>query len=124
MAMLANDACGAPLPWQLTCPWNFFDGKIFHLKLLKATSGRPLLEVCDGEVQQLVEVERMRDAILAGRSYELAPPRSARPEAGECHDEADAGWIVIRRLLRGHNDTPFGRPSPDRPIGHPGVSRP
>jgi hypothetical protein len=36
MASFANDACGSPIPWQLTCPWEFFDGKIFHLKLIKA----------------------------------------------------------------------------------------
>jgi hypothetical protein len=37
------------------------------------------------------------------------------------HDQADAGWIVIRGLLRGHNDAPFGWPVPGRPIGPPGV---
>lgn len=79
MASFANDACGSPIPWQLTCPWEFFDGKIFHLKLIKASTGRPLLEVCDGEVQQLVEVERMRDAILAGGSYEFLEPKIGRP---------------------------------------------
>ena len=40
---------------------------------------------------------------------------------GGYHDEADAEWIVIRRPLRGHNDTPFGRLTPGRPIGRPGV---
>ena len=34
-AIFDNDACGAPLPWTMTCPWNFFDGKLFHYKLLK-----------------------------------------------------------------------------------------
>jgi hypothetical protein len=43
---------------------------------------------------------------------------------GEFHDQADAEWIVIRGLLRGHNDTPCGRPTPGCPgIGCPyGVS--
>jgi hypothetical protein len=40
-------------------------------------------------------------------------------DVGGCHDSVDAEWIVIRRPLRGHNDTPFGRPTPGRPIGHP-----
>jgi hypothetical protein len=31
------------------------------------------------------------------------------------HDQADAEWIVIRRPLWDHNDTPFGRPVPGRP---------
>jgi hypothetical protein len=40
--------------------------------------------------------------------------------AGGSHDEADAEWIVIRGPMRGRNDTPFGRPTPGRPIvGHP-----
>jgi hypothetical protein len=43
---------------------------------------------------------------------------------GEFHDQGDAKWIVIRRQLRGHNDTPFGRPTPGRPIGRPGLDHP
>jgi hypothetical protein len=38
---------------------------------------------------------------------------------GEFHDEGDAKWIVFRGQLRGHNGTPFGRPTPGRPIGRP-----
>ena len=75
-ACLANDACGAPIPWQVTCPWEFFDGKIFHLKLIKAAGGSPLLEVCDNKVQHLVEVERMRDAILGNRDFAFAEPKT------------------------------------------------
>jgi hypothetical protein len=41
---------------------------------------------------------------------------------GEFHDQADAKWIVIRGLFRGHNDTPFGPATPGRPIGRPGVA--
>jgi hypothetical protein len=43
---------------------------------------------------------------------------------GEIHDQGDAKWIVIRGQLRGHNDTPFGRPTLSRPIGHQGVGHP
>jgi hypothetical protein len=35
-----------------------------------------------------------------------------------CHDQADAEWIVIRGPVRGHDDTPFGQPTPGQPIGH------
>jgi len=38
-------------------------------------------------------------------------------------NQGDAKWIVIRQPLRGHNDTPFGRPNPGRPIGCPEVGR-
>jgi hypothetical protein len=41
---------------------------------------------------------------------------------GEFHDQGDAKWIVIRRPLRVHNDIPFGRPTPGRPIGCPGLA--
>jgi hypothetical protein len=44
--------------------------------------------------------------------------------SGGFHDQAEAEWLVIRGLLRGHNDTPFGRPTPGQPIGRPGVGRP
>jgi hypothetical protein len=39
---------------------------------------------------------------------------------GEFHDQGDTKWIVIRRSLWGHNDTPSGRPAPGRSIGCPG----
>jgi hypothetical protein len=42
----------------------------------------------------------------------------------EFHDQEDAKWIVIEGQLWRQNDTPFGRPIPSRPIGHPGVGRP
>jgi hypothetical protein len=41
---------------------------------------------------------------------------------GKFHDMGDAKWIVIRRSLRGNNDTPFERST--RPLGvHSGSSR-
>ena len=51
-AMFANDACGSPIPWDLVCPWNYFDGKLFQSKLNLATSeNTTLLELCDGNVR-------------------------------------------------------------------------
>ena len=49
-AIFANDACGAPIPWAMCCPWLFFDGKLFHFKLLKANNNTALLDICDGSV--------------------------------------------------------------------------
>lgn len=34
-ALLVNDACGAPIPWIMNCPWLFFDGKLFNYFLSK-----------------------------------------------------------------------------------------
>jgi hypothetical protein len=55
------------------------------------------------------ERDHVRDTVLRG---------------GEFHDQGVAKWIVIRRLLWGHNDTPCGRPAPGRPIGRTGSGRP
>jgi hypothetical protein len=41
---------------------------------------------------------------------------------GESHDQADAEWIAIRTQLRGHNDTPFGRPAPAGPPADRGLA--
>lgn len=50
-AIFANDACGSPIPWDLVCPWNYFDGKLFQSKLNVATSETAtLLDLCDGNV--------------------------------------------------------------------------
>jgi hypothetical protein len=41
-------------------------------------------------------------------------------DEGEFHHQREAKWIVItviRGQLRGHSDTPFGRPTPSWPIG-------
>ena len=49
-ALAANDVCGAPIPVPMCCPWLFFDGKLFHFKLLKANNNTPLIDMCDGQV--------------------------------------------------------------------------
>lgn len=49
-AVFANDVCGSPIPWNVCAPWHFFDGKLFHYKLLKANENLPLIDICDGQV--------------------------------------------------------------------------
>jgi hypothetical protein len=52
-------------------------------------------------------------------------PQNLNLKVGKFLDQGDATkWIAIRRQLRGHNDTPFGRPTPGRPIGWPVDGRP
>lgn len=63
-AQLANDACGVPLPWNLTNPWLFFDGKLFHLKLRMAVCLQNLRELCDEQLEMVMKIERFRKAIL------------------------------------------------------------
>ena len=86
MALLANDACGAPVPFLMCCPWLFFDGecdskvvlqfyyivsvgKLFHSKLRHAVSATNLLEMCDHRMELVVKVERMRRAILVSSCF-------------------------------------------------------
>lgn len=78
-ALFANDACGAPIPWLMCCPWLFFDGKLFHHKLIKANGAKNLVEVCDSQIDQVAKVERMRNAILEGLQVEFARPPPPPP---------------------------------------------
>jgi hypothetical protein len=54
--------------------------------------------------------------------YGMAAHKAAA--LGVFHDQGDAKWIVIRRPLRGHNDTPFRQPTTGWPISRPGFGRP
>ncbi|KAG8233956.1 hypothetical protein J437_LFUL014165 [Ladona fulva] len=74
VALMANDACGAPIPWLMCCPWLFFDGKLFHHKLARAASVKNLLELCDHRIDQVMKVERMRKAILEDLTPQFARP--------------------------------------------------
>lgn len=81
-ALLANDACGAPIPWLMCCPWLYFDGKLFHHTLARATIAKNLLELCSGHIDRVVKVERMRKAILEGVTVVFArPPLPVAPGA-------------------------------------------
>ncbi|CAH2013771.1 unnamed protein product [Acanthoscelides obtectus] len=72
MALLANDACGAPLPWLMCCPWLYFDGKLFHYTLTRSAHAKNILEVCENYIERVVKVERMRKAILEGLDVKFA----------------------------------------------------
>jgi hypothetical protein len=54
-----------------------------------------------------------------GRPPSLIFPAFNFVRKGKFHDQGEAKWIVIRGQLKGHNDTPFGRPTPGRPIDRP-----
>ena len=86
-AQLANDACGVPLPWNLTNPWLFFDGKLFHLKLRMAMSFQNLRELCDDQMDLVLRVDRFRKAILedldnSSTFQEQIVPQRVYPYAG------------------------------------------
>jgi len=66
MALFANDACGAPIPFQMCLPWMFFDGKLFHTNLMRVSKARNVLDLCGGRIDIVNQVERMRNAIMEG----------------------------------------------------------
>ena len=74
MALFANDACGAPVPFLMSCPWLFFDGKLFHSKLRRAVGAKNLLEMCEHRMEIVMKVERMRTAILEGLVSDSSKP--------------------------------------------------
>ena len=81
MALLANDVCGSPVPFQMTFPWTFFDGKLFHSKLIRATQARNLVELCDGRVDMAYQIERIRNVIMMSG----VPPGSKFPAKFQNH---------------------------------------
>uniref|UniRef100_A0A2R5LND0 Putative glycine rich protein n=1 Tax=Ornithodoros turicata TaxID=34597 RepID=A0A2R5LND0_9ACAR len=93
-ALFANDACGAPVPWLMCCPWLFFDGKLFHHKLLRAAAAKSLVEVCNGQIDQVAKVERMRTAILEGLQVEFA--RSPLPSTAANRLGCPRGALLAR----------------------------
>jgi hypothetical protein len=73
-ALLVNDACGAPVPWLMCCPWLFFDGKLFHHQLSRASVVKNIMELCNHRVRMVMKVERMRQAVLEGLNVQFARP--------------------------------------------------
>ncbi|XP_061113350.1 constitutive coactivator of PPAR-gamma-like protein 2 isoform X2 [Conger conger] len=73
-ALFVNDVCGQPLPWDHCCPWGFFDGKLFQSKLALTRERGTLLDLCEGQEEQVSRVENMRQAILEGINLSRPPP--------------------------------------------------
>ncbi|KAG7471843.1 hypothetical protein MATL_G00102350 [Megalops atlanticus] len=73
-ALFVNDVCGQPLPWDHCCPWGFFDGKLFQSKLALTRERGTLLDLCEGQEEQVTRVENMRQAILEGINLSRPPP--------------------------------------------------
>ncbi|KAK3930295.1 Constitutive coactivator of PPAR-gamma-like protein 1-like protein [Frankliniella fusca] len=71
-ALLVNDACGAPVPWLMCCPWLYIDGKLLQHTLARASACKNLRELCGHRLDQAVKVERMRQAVLEGLDVQFA----------------------------------------------------
>lgn len=103
MAILANDACGAPLPWLMCCPWLYFDGKLFHYTLSRSAHAKNILEVCDNYIDRVVKVERIRKAILEGLDVKFAkgpPPQFQPGKLGLSLRKNFTGCFIKGPLLR------------------------
>ncbi|XP_058791366.1 constitutive coactivator of PPAR-gamma-like protein 1 homolog isoform X2 [Phymastichus coffea] len=113
-ALLANDACGAPIPWLMCCPWLYFDGKLFHHTLARATIAKNLLELCGGHIERVVKVERIRKAILEGVNVVFARPPLPVPPAGirviGPQPIPPAGLPISETLVRGRVGNVVGGP--------------
>jgi hypothetical protein len=70
------------------------------------------------------EAESTTGGRVRKKSQKLLEMEDFAHALGEFHDQGGAKWIVIRRPLWGHNDTPFGWPTPGWPIGRQGVGCP
>ncbi|XP_072181724.1 constitutive coactivator of PPAR-gamma-like protein 1 homolog isoform X1 [Diadema setosum] len=109
MAIFANDACGAPIPWDLCCPWLYFDGKLFQYKLHKAMTCSSLKELCDGKMDQVGKVERMKQCILEGVMLNFRHPMI--PQMGPPAGPPFPGHEYYYNFRQG------GGPMPPMPMG-------
>ncbi|KAL1116811.1 hypothetical protein AAG570_005281 [Ranatra chinensis] len=112
-ALLVNDACGAPIPWLMACPWLYFDGKLLGAHLGRAATAKNLLELCSHRIPQVVKVDRMREAVLEGLYVQWARPPLLPPlppvEAARVHSVMPAGMPAPSRTpVRGAATLPPG----------------
>nr|CAD7392013.1 unnamed protein product [Timema cristinae] len=56
--------CGYPVPKLQIMPWQYFDGKLFHLTYLKAKSGAGHGELCNHQVVLLEQFQQVRRAVF------------------------------------------------------------
>ena len=85
--------------------------------MIMASSNRPLLDVCDGQTNQLLQVERMRDAILCVKGLSLSRPRLIFNAPSPMHAPADAEYGPRE------TDGQSGRPVVRGPPGGVGMGR-
>uniref|UniRef100_A0A6Q2YBE2 Family with sequence similarity 120A n=1 Tax=Esox lucius TaxID=8010 RepID=A0A6Q2YBE2_ESOLU len=109
MALLANDVCGQPIPWEHCCPWMYFDGKLLQSKMTRATRDKaPLIDLCDGQADQVNKVEKMRQSILEGLNFSRAfypPPHMMPPQnrgRGMGIMSSQGGKLEIAGTVVGH----------------------
>lgn len=110
-AMLANDACGEPVPAMMAAPWNYFDGKLFQMKLtVAAQDGSNLVQLCEGRVEQVAKVERMRQAIMEGCNFGMAKTPLPPPPPEMAASYGFVGGYANLTAIPNPGKPQFGRP--------------
>uniref|UniRef100_A0A8C7TAN1 Family with sequence similarity 120 member A n=1 Tax=Oncorhynchus mykiss TaxID=8022 RepID=A0A8C7TAN1_ONCMY len=116
MALLANDVCGQPIPWEHCCPWMYFDGKLLQSKLIRAIREKaPLIDLCDGQVDQVNKVKKMRQSILEGLNF--SPPPPPHPHAMPFYPPGGAFYPPPHMMPLQGRSRSMGMP---QRCGHPG----
>lgn len=74
--LLANDACNYPINRRFCFIGNFFDGKLFQLKLGQCRAGLSLLDICDGDLGAVDYFRHLRCVVTEElpRSIFASPP--------------------------------------------------
>jgi len=74
--LLANDACNYPINRRFCFIGNFFDGKLFQLKLGQCRAGLSLLDICDGDLGAVDYFRHLRCVVTEElpRSVFASPP--------------------------------------------------
>lgn len=74
--LLANDACNYPINRRFCFIGNFFDGKLFQLKLGQCRAGLSLLDICDGDLGAVDYFRHLRCVVAEElpRSVFASPP--------------------------------------------------
>ncbi|GFS19690.1 constitutive coactivator of PPAR-gamma-like protein 1-like protein [Elysia marginata] len=122
-ASIANDVCGAPIPWTMICPWNYMDGKLFHFKLLKANNNTPLLDMCRSPVEaQGGQLEiagvvvgqwgpNMSNRRGRGGVSQMPPQVMSVGQRGRGFYNGRGGFMPRQALMRGRPAPPMYRPT-------------
>lgn len=79
-AIFANEICGFPIPPAMCYPFLFFDGKLFQKKLSKINETRTVIELCDGNLNEVATLEKLRMAILDGLKVQFAFMPFSKPK--------------------------------------------
>merc|ERR1712176_343348 len=126
--LLANNACNYPINRRFCFIGNFFDGKLFQLKLGQCRAGLSLLDICDGDLgavdyfrhlRCVVTEELPRSVFASPPLGPMGPPRGVPgrgpPPMRPPHDAGRMKYSELRPPYNNHG----GNRGMYRPYGPP-----